>query len=296
MSKLLVGLDLDDASGAPLRWARRIGEWTGFAQELVHVVEKVPTEAGLQILRSKHPEALDRILEEARGRVREQLKEWGEKGAESEVTLRVGRPSRELTAYAGKVDGGVLVLGAGRRRWVESLLGTTTDRALRTSPSPVLVARGVPNGKPSRIMAAVDLSAHASGVLEVARQWALALDTPITIFHVPQPRWKNAFLEGRGEHVADEMFERADEARARAGKELEALVKEHGEDVETEVELAEVGAWPPDAIAARLDSGEFGLLITGTHGAGGVDRFILGSVAESLTRRSPVPVLVVPGS
>ena len=36
------------------------------------------------------------------------------------------------------------------------------------------------------------------------------------------------------------------------------------------------------------------LLVLGTHGYRGMDRMLLGSVAETLLRRAAVPLLVVP--
>lgn len=44
----------------------------------------------------------------------------------------------------------------------------------------------------------------------------------------------------------------------------------------------EAAAWPAD------------LVVTGTHGRTGVQRMLLGSVAEGIVRVSPVPVLLVP--
>ncbi len=52
-----------------------------------------------------------------------------------------------------------------------------------------------------------------------------------------------------------------------------------------------VEALPVDAIVAA--AGEAGLIVMGTHGRGGVNRIMLGSVAERVLRESPVPVLTV---
>jgi nucleotide-binding universal stress UspA family protein len=46
--------------------------------------------------------------------------------------------------------------------------------------------------------------------------------------------------------------------------------------------LDEAKRWPAD------------LIVMGTHGRGGLERWILGSVAEGVARESPVPVLLVP--
>jgi nucleotide-binding universal stress UspA family protein len=44
------------------------------------------------------------------------------------------------------------------------------------------------------------------------------------------------------------------------------------------------------AAAARVDAD---LIVMGTHGRRGLSRFVLGSVAEDVVRRSPCPVLAV---
>ncbi len=297
MAKLFVGVDLEEGYGGPVEWAQRLAEWTGFELELVHVVERVPAEAGVQALRSRRPEALQRILDEAEQEVRQRLVEWGIEGAaDLPVTVRIGRPARELTARAAESEEGVLVLGPGRRRWMDTLLGTTTDRALRKAKVPVVVARGILGARPDRVLASVDLSEGSDLVLREARRWASSLDASAVAYHVPQPRWTNAFLEGRREHVYDEMFESPEEMEERASSELTELLSSVGQgDGRFEAELGESRADPAEALERRLSKGDVGLMVMGTHGVGGVDRMILGSVAETLARRSPVPVVVVPG-
>jgi nucleotide-binding universal stress UspA family protein len=62
-----------------------------------------------------------------------------------------------------------------------------------------------------------------------------------------------------------------------------------GFDVATEVRRGAVDR-------AILDASQPGdLIVMTTHGRGGVARWFLGSVAESVVRRSPVPVLLVRG-
>lgn len=49
-----------------------------------------------------------------------------------------------------------------------------------------------------------------------------------------------------------------------------------------------------DAILSAVDARDIDLVVMGTHGWSGLDRVVLGSVAESVVRRTPVPVLVAP--
>jgi nucleotide-binding universal stress UspA family protein len=49
--------------------------------------------------------------------------------------------------------------------------------------------------------------------------------------------------------------------------------------------------WPP--IAKTIDENHIDLIVAGTHGRTGPGRLVLGSVAEEIFRRSPVPVMTV---
>ena len=59
-----------------------------------------------------------------------------------------------------------------------------------------------------------------------------------------------------------------------------ALVDSVGQRV-SDIILDQAAAWPAD------------LIVIGTHGRRGVDRVLMGSDAEQVARRSPVPVLLV---
>lgn len=59
------------------------------------------------------------------------------------------------------------------------------------------------------------------------------------------------------------------------------------------VTLVETGA-PHREIVADAETSGADLVVMGTHGRRGLDRFLLGSVAERVVRTAGVPVLVVP--
>ena len=52
----------------------------------------------------------------------------------------------------------------------------------------------------------------------------------------------------------------------------------------------------PDTILDTAAAMGCGLIVIGTHGHGGVRRAVLGSVADRVSRHSPVPVMLVPPS
>lgn len=51
--------------------------------------------------------------------------------------------------------------------------------------------------------------------------------------------------------------------------------------------------FPPEEIRRHAREGGYDLIVMGTHGRRGLERFVLGSVAEEVALRSEVPVLVV---
>ncbi|HEX5415118.1 MAG TPA: universal stress protein [Chloroflexota bacterium] len=73
--------------------------------------------------------------------------------------------------------------------------------------------------------------------------------------------------------------------------EAAAIAKQAGITPETVIARAG-GQRVNDAIIAQAQSWPADLIVMGTHGRGGIERFVLGSVAEGVARGAPVPVLL----
>ncbi|MBV0900876.1 universal stress protein [Haloarcula salina] len=88
-------------------------------------------------------------------------------------------------------------------------------------------------------------------------------------------------MVGEEHDIADAIAERAtglvDEAASAAG------------DVETVTAVA--GGDPHSAILDYVAEHDIDLIVMGTHGRTGVERYLLGSIAEKVVRTSDVPVL-----
>ncbi len=63
-----------------------------------------------------------------------------------------------------------------------------------------------------------------------------------------------------------------------------------------QAEMQVVDARPADAILASVPDEGSALIVMSTHGRSGLQRLVMGSVAEDVLHRSPVPVLLVRGS
>ena len=71
------------------------------------------------------------------------------------------------------------------------------------------------------------------------------------------------------------------------------LAEEYGANVRTTTIVEWGPNRPADAILTYIDDNDVDHVIMGSHGRSGVSRLLLGSVAETVARRSPAPVTVV---
>ena len=73
------------------------------------------------------------------------------------------------------------------------------------------------------------------------------------------------------------------------------FVAEKAEAEGIEVEANIVEGHPADEIIKYSENNSISVIVMGTLGKSGLDRFLLGSVAEKVVRNSKIPVLVVRG-
>lgn len=137
-----------------------------------------------------------------------------------------------------------------------------------------------------RILVPVDDSDRSNEGLEFALEQFP--DAEFTVLHVVASGTGDlGALSGTSGEVPDE--ELAEERAATVLEEAEAIASEHGVEVRTD----QIRGRPDRAIVRYIEQNEHELVVLGSHGRDGVARVLLGSVAEKVVRRSPIPVLVV---
>ncbi|MFC7324538.1 universal stress protein [Halorubrum rutilum] len=137
-----------------------------------------------------------------------------------------------------------------------------------------------------RILVPTDGSAEGERAVAHAVDLAAVHDATVHAIHVvDSARYAGMPMEASWEGVGELLRGDADEAVG-AVEELAA-----GTDVD--VETAVVEGSPSREIVRYAEGNDFDLVVMGTHGRGGIDRLLLGSVAEKVVRGSAVPVLTV---
>ena len=87
----------------------------------------------------------------------------------------------------------------------------------------------------------------------------------------------------------EHLQESAEDRTEQVLEDAKALAADHGVELTTETVIG----MPSRAIVEWAENSDIDGIVIGSHGRQGVTRVLLGSVAESVVRRSPVPVTVV---
>ncbi|CCQ32794.1 dethiobiotin synthetase protein [Halorhabdus tiamatea SARL4B] len=134
-----------------------------------------------------------------------------------------------------------------------------------------------------RILVPTDGSDGIDAVIEHALELARVHNATVHALYVLDTATMSRMpMDTSWEAVSDMLREEAD----RALGEVEEMA---GDTVTVETEMRE-GA-PSREIVARAADADVDLIVMGTHGRGGINRLLLGSVAERVIRSAPVPVL-----
>jgi nucleotide-binding universal stress UspA family protein len=279
---VLIGTSLDESSDAVVRVGVEVARAVGAQVHLVHAFTPpvgYGTEWGLDF-------GIDEFLRTEEERLRAALAAQAERLGAGAWSLESGVAHRVLSKVAERLEAGLVVVGASEGRMAR-LLGSTADRVIRKSRRPVLMVRGEPPVPFARALAPVDLSPLSAeafrrglGLLAAVGGGEPPLVEALFVLTVLQRQVAPQFTPEQIDRFAVEELERF--VAANAGEAAERVVRKVRTGNVREEILAEIEEWRPD------------LVFLGTHGIGGFDRLVIGSVAADVMREAPCSVLVIP--
>ena len=208
-------------------------------------------------------------------------------GADAEgcrLAINYGEPPEVIAETAAQLGSDLIIVGAARHNNISDFfLGTAVDHILHHAAAPVLIVKERPRTPYRRILVATDFSDCSARALETAL--AFFPDATIDLVH--------------NYHVAYEAWLKSDtvaaEMRSDAEQELQDFVT--GMNL-SEKELSRVTPRLVEgnlhqSIFTMLDTGDYDLLVLGTHGRSGFAMATIGSRASEMMGWSPVDVLMV---
>ena len=278
--RALVAIDLDEPReevDAGIARVRSVLERLFATVDLLYVAPPFPPireEPRDEEMKMLIEHAMTRMDGELTTRLTKILATWPAERRGAVEVVRGARSARDITDRAAAHD--LLVVGThGRRGLQRAWLGSVAELVVRWSPIPVLVIPGEVLPDKSRLLAAVDVHDRASAqIVAAARDVATLLRSPVDLVAVVVPR-----VGDLGRRERHDLERSLGELALSMPRELRGRVRiEQGD---------------PDRSVADLARDHL-LAVVGTHGRRGLERVLLGSVAEWIVRRCEVPVLVVP--
>jgi nucleotide-binding universal stress UspA family protein len=142
-----------------------------------------------------------------------------------------------------------------------------------------------------KILFPYDLTENALKMVPCVLSVAEAYNSTICLLHVVQDlhKWGKVYIP----HASMDVFQK--EAIEGAEKAMERVCEESafGEQGYPKLQKKVVSGDPATEILKTIETEDIDLVIMGTHGPKGLEHIILGSVAGSVVKKSPVPVMTV---
>ena len=305
---ILVPLDGSDVARGILPYVLKIAEKTNTPLVLLTAVDPdaidcpasvmsaEPTSTGkpMAICRARLEESSRVYAQDALDRVAARLKD---DGIEAKTAVAIGGPVEEILRVAEEEGCGLIAMSThGRHPIGRSILGSVTDRVIRASNVPVLTLtperakKHREEGAPlATIIAPLDGSELAQRALPHVERLARVLSMEVLLARVvgtKYPAYTDTDLGFWVPEFSEDMNWEATEYLEQVAQHL----RDKGLTVRSQVLAG-------SAVRALLNLAHktpHNLIAMTTHGRTGLSRWMMGSVAATLVRRSGAPVLVLP--
>ncbi len=295
-SKILIPLDGSETAEKVLPYARYLAGKFKIPIELLAVIDIAEMVAHMPAEKARF---LDTMVEDGVKNSTVYLRGIASTfpGADVKCSVERGR-AEDLIIEKGEADSAMMITMAthGRSGLNRFLLGSVAEKVLRGTANPLLLVRATEEAKSvgevalKSIIVPLDGSELAESVLPMVAGLAKKLDLEIVLFrafHIPY----NVYAGDEGYYAGnyDEMIAGV---RDQASEYLDKKATEIKKLGVAKVTCVTKEGFAGDEIIAVGRNTPGGLIAMCSHGRSGVQRWVLGSVAETVTRHAGGPVLI----
>jgi nucleotide-binding universal stress UspA family protein len=281
MKKILVPTDFSQYSKNALYVAADIARHTGAEIELLHVnlaaIYSVPFSeyaagANFAVEDDNYDSSAALVLDQLKMEVLAMPAY-----ADLVITTRVeeGYLHTSLQTVAKEDDADLIVMGTrGSSGMGEFLVGSNTEKVIRTAPCPVLaVPEHIKQFSLKTVLLPSTLKSDQSGVFHYLARWEKAFDFHVKVLYLNNPA--GLPTDGSAEAQKNRLAEAA------------GLKK-------TDVVLTSGTFFEDNAILFAADACEADMIVMATHQRQGLSHMLFGSITEDTVNHSHIPVLAVP--
>ncbi len=285
LGPLVVATDGTKSADAAIRAAAQMAARSSADVHVIAVLEPIPLISGDYGILLPPADAIEARRETLEQRVRLQIRDLLGADATWSIEIVEGDPASVIARAGNERNARMIVMGIGHHELIDRLFGGETAlRVLRQSRVPVWAVTPSFKALPERAVFATDFS---MGGLRAAKAALATFDSLSTVYlaHVAprlelQPEAFAVWLATYGEGLQPAF------GRVKAELQIPDRVN---------VETVTLQGKPSRELLQFADSTHADLLVTGSRGAGLLDRLLVGSTATGLVRGSVHAVYAVPG-
>jgi len=316
VNSILLARDFSPVSNQAFRYTLDLAQRTGATLHVLYaqVLHEDPTQPGEEIRPAGDINEIRRHLS---------LHANGDKIDRSvfdveieEAVVRDVAAAPAILNYASEHDIDIIGLGThGRRGLRRFLLGSVAEEVVRRADRPVLTVRGEEDASGAedfhpaeRILVPIDFSEPSREALRHALALADLYDATVDVLHIVEQKLHPAFYVGGVTDIRDidpQIEEKVeDRMQAFIDETIDLPTGDAGGPAAEVVSVPVKASVTPHVIIGTVDTEipsfiedhDIDLVAMSTKGQTGLDRILLGSVAEKIVRLSPCPVLTVKAS
>ncbi|MDA1279639.1 MAG: universal stress protein [Chloroflexi bacterium] len=309
--KILVPVDSSDESRTIVRWALGLARSMGSELTLLSVVDPEdieivdattrPARIGSEV--QQPSDVIDKVVKKVKSDLESEVAGLKSTGVNIHVRVVPGSPAESIVAEASLLGVDLIAMSTRRESALaRGILGSVTDRVLHSTSTPLLILQPedieddekVGSGYLRHIVVPLDGSSLSEMAVAPANAIATATGAEIIFTGVVRVPVYGIDMGGVGYgpvHYAEQL-------------DTELLEKKMADYLQQFVENAEsagvtarssvrVGN-PSIQIVEEAAAADGTIIVMATRGAGGIKRWVVGSVTDKTVRSAHRPVLVIP--
>ena len=294
LQRILVPTDGSEAAGTALKFAIRLARQHHAEIILCNAVDYVKIAGETCVGLGADLEGMFRILDESAKEVLgAAAKSLKAEGFETSAFKLDGNPANVIVSFAMERNVDAIVMGTrGLGGLPHLILGSTAEGVLRMATIPVFVVHAGSDVKAAEnptILVAIDDSEPGDAAAEFATELASATSGRLIFENVVDSESLYEYAAQYGTYIATVHDEWETEAKRLVGNAAYRAAIAGVANAEQSVVFGD----PAEKIVAQAKASQADLIAIGTHGRRGLRRLALGSIAESVVRKSAIPVVVV---
>ena len=285
IEKILLSTDGSEYSEGAVREAIKLAKKCGSKLTVLTVIDTNPEFDALA------PQIVEKKAKEVRQNLDAMQARAKKEGVDCDTAVREGEDSyKYIVDEAVKNNSTMIVMGRrGRTGLKRLMMGSVTARVIGHAPCNVLVVPKAAQLEFTNIVVATDGSKYSVAAASEAIGLAKRNGSALTVLAVVPSELLTPvdidFTVNQRELIAEKEMQEA-EKNART-------VKEAAQKEGVAVKAFVMSGKPADAIIETAKEKSADLIVLGSHGRTGMERLLMGSVAERVIVLAPCPVLVV---